>query len=77
MHITTTDNTTLPRYAPIPRAIAILGIGRSTLYKEAGRGNIRLIKAGWRTLVDIPHALAWMATLPLAHVAPPYRRVNN
>lgn len=74
MHIATTENTTLPQYAPIPRATAILGIGRSTLYAEAGRGNIRLIKAGGRTLVDIPHALEWMAKLPLARISPPYRR---
>lgn len=68
-----TEHTTLPRYAPIPKAIAILGIGRSTLYKEAARGNVRLIKCGWRTLVDIQQALEWMATLPEASIAAPYR----
>lgn len=63
----------VPRFATIKNSVAILGIGRSTLYKEAARGHIRLIKCGWRTLVDIPHALEWMATLPEASIAAPYK----
>jgi excisionase family DNA binding protein len=60
----------LPKYAPIPRACDITGLGRSTIYKLAGDGTLRLVKAGGRTLVDIEHALAWMATLPEASIAP-------
>lgn len=66
-----------PRYATIPIAVRMLGIGRSTIYKLAANGTLRLIKAGSRTLVDMDHALAWMATLPLAEIAIPYRRVND
>jgi excisionase family DNA binding protein len=60
----------IPRYAPIPRAIEITGLGRSTIYKLAGQGKLRLIKAGGRTLVDMDHAMQWMATLPPANIAP-------
>jgi hypothetical protein len=47
-----------------------MGLGRSTIYKLAGDGTLRLIKAGSRTLVDIEAGLAWMATLPTADIAP-------
>lgn len=49
-----------PKYAPIPRACYITGLGRSTIYKLAGNGTLRLIKAGGRTLVDIDAALEYM-----------------
>jgi excisionase family DNA binding protein len=65
--------TGLPKYAPIPRACDITGLGRSTIYKLAGNGTLRLVKAGNRTLVDIEHALAWMATLPVASIAPAHK----
>jgi excisionase family DNA binding protein len=60
----------LPRYAPIPKACDLLGFRRSKLYELAGEGSIRIIKVGGRSLVDIEHALAWMATLPVASIAP-------
>lgn len=60
----------IPRYAPIPRAIAITGLSRSTIYKMAGQQKLRLVKAGGRTLVDMEHAMNWMATLPVAKIAP-------
>jgi len=60
----------IPRYAPIPRAIEITGLSRSFIYLLAGQGKLRLVKAGGRTLVDMDHAMQWMATLPLANIAP-------
>jgi excisionase family DNA binding protein len=60
----------LPRYAPVTRACALLGIGRTKLYDYAGRGKIRIVKVGARSLVDIDQALNWMATLPTAAIAP-------
>lgn len=70
MHPASQQSTGTPRYAPIPRAIEITGLGRSTIYKLAGQGKLRLVKAGGRTLVDIDHAMQWMGTLPLASIAP-------
>ena len=63
----------LPRYAPIPRACEISGLGRSTIYKLSGEGKIRLVKAGGRTLVDIDHLNQWMASLPPASIASPFK----
>jgi hypothetical protein len=60
----------VPRYASIPKACGILGIGRTKLYDHAGHGRIRIIKIGGRSLVDIEQALGWMATLPTATLAP-------
>jgi excisionase family DNA binding protein len=62
---------TLAKYAPVPRAIEILGVGRTKLYELAGEGHLRTVKVGTRTLVDIEHALAWFATLPTAKIAAP------
>lgn len=64
-------STSLPRYSPIPQACQILGFKRSKMYELAGRGAIRIIKVGGRSLVDIEHAIHWMATLPLANIASP------
>lgn len=60
----------LPRYAPIPKACDLLGFRRSKLYELAAEGSIRIVKVGGRSLVDIEAALAWMATLPVASIAP-------
>jgi hypothetical protein len=67
----------VPRYAPIPRACDILGIARTKLYHYAGQGLIRIVKAGGRSLVDIEQALAWMATLPAAEIAPQTRKTGG
>ena len=61
----------LPRYSPIPQACQILGFQRSKMYELAGLGAIRIVKVGGRSLVDIEHAIHWMATLPLANIASP------
>jgi excisionase family DNA binding protein len=69
-HQTTTG---VPRYAPIPKACDLLGFRRSKLYELAGEGAIRLVKVGGRSLVDMEVALAWMASLPTAAIAPPHK----
>ncbi len=69
--------TGLPKYAPIPKACDIIGLGRSTIYRLAGEGTLRLVKAGGRTLVDMEHALAWMATLPMASISAPAPSVQD
>ena len=57
-------------YCPIPQACNILGFRRSKLYELAGAGAIRIVKVGGRSLVDMEAAMAFMATLPLADIAP-------
>jgi len=58
-----------PKYAPIPQACEILGFKRSKLYELARQGNLRIIKIGSRSLVDIDHALKFMESLPEADLS--------
>jgi len=60
-----------PAYATVPGWCAISGMKRSTTYHEISRGNLRAIKLGARTLLDVRHGLAWLETLPLATVTLP------
>ena len=57
-----------PRYASIPHWCVISGMGRTRTYEEAGKGNLRIIKVGGRSLVDVPHGLAWLDSLPEAKI---------
>ncbi len=63
----------VPRYATVPDACAILGFQKSKLYELAGEGQIRLVKVGARSLVDMEVALTWMENLPIAAIAAPRR----
>lgn len=45
----------------IPRAAAMLGIGRSTLYQCIGAGEIETIKVGRATLVPVESLHAFIA----------------
>jgi hypothetical protein len=60
--------TTPPVYATIPEWCRLSGMGRTRVYEEAGAGNLRIIKVGGRSLVDVSHGLAWMRSLPSATI---------
>jgi predicted DNA-binding transcriptional regulator AlpA len=60
-----------PRYATIPRWCDLSGMGRTTTYEAIGRGDLRAVKLGNRTLLDVDHGLAWMRSLPAAKIAAP------
>jgi excisionase family DNA binding protein len=62
-----------PLAIPLPHAPSLTGLSRSTIYREAARGNIRLIKAGRSTLVDMASVRAFLASLPIASIRPPQR----
>ena len=55
-----------PEFARIPYTTARYAISRSGLYREAALGNIRLVKLGHATLVDLASVRAFMARLPAA-----------
>lgn len=57
--------------AHIQDASAWSGIGRSTLYKRAAAGQIRLVKLGARSLVDMKSLRALMDNLPEASLRKP------
>ena len=50
----------------IPEAIRMMGIGRSSLYKEINAGTIKVRKSGRKTLVALSDIQAWYASLPEA-----------
>ncbi len=60
-----------PAYATVPGWCNISGMKRSTTYHEISRGNLRAVKLGARTLLDVPHGLAWLASLPPATIRLP------
>jgi hypothetical protein len=57
-----------PRFAPISAWCTLSGMGRSSVYEALGRGHLRAIKLGSRTLVDVEHGLAWLASMPPAEI---------
>jgi len=59
-----------PAYATIPDWCAISGLGRSKTYEALGRGDLRAIKIGNRTLIDVAPGLQWMDSLPQATIRP-------
>ncbi len=63
-----------PLALPIPQATALTGLSRSAFYREAGRGNIKLLKLGRTTLVCMASARAFLASLPCASIRPPRKR---
>lgn len=64
-----TERTTLtPRLMRIPAACARYGLSRSYIYREAAKKNIRLVKAGRTTLVDVASLDALADSLPEAAI---------
>ncbi len=59
-----------PAYATVPDWCALSGMSRSGSYEALGRGDLRAVKLGSRTLIDVQHGLAWLASLPAAAVRP-------
>ena len=57
-----------PAFSTVPDWSRLSGMGRSTTYEALGRGDLRAIKLGSRTLIDVPHGLAWLYSLPVASV---------
>ena len=54
------------QYAPMHDWLVISGLRRTRTYELLGRGLLRAIKLGNRTLIDVPHGLAFLAQLPEA-----------
>lgn len=59
-----------PARATVAGWCAISGMGRSATYEALGRGDLRAVKLGSRTLIDVAHGLAWLDSLPPATVRP-------
>jgi excisionase family DNA binding protein len=53
-----------PIAVSIREACAVLGIKRSTIYREIAARRIRAVKAGKRTLIPVTSLVGWLAALP-------------
>jgi len=66
------DLESTPLALSVPRAEEVSNLSRSTLYRMAAAGRLRMVKAGSRTLVDYASLRALLDSLPaitLKHAA--------
>jgi hypothetical protein len=62
------DNTSpaRPKYTTFAGWQEMSTMGRSRTFEEIKAGNVRAIKIGGRTAIDVDASLAWLASLPSA-----------
>ena len=53
---------------PLSKAPNLICVSRSEIYRQAAKGNLKLIKAGRSTLLCMESARAFLAALPPAQV---------
>jgi excisionase family DNA binding protein len=51
-----------PLAVPIPEAARLGGVGRSTIYAEIAKGNLKIRKVGRRTIIAIEDLRSWLAS---------------
>jgi hypothetical protein len=61
------------KFCTIDHWLTMTGMGRRATYEAMGRGDLRAVKAGARTLIDVDHGLAWINSLPPARIRPKKR----
>ena len=52
------------QYASIKDWCRLTGMGRTKVYAHLGKGNLKAKKLDGKTLVDVPHGIAWLRSLP-------------
>jgi hypothetical protein len=67
----------VPPFAPIPRWCSLTGMSRTGTYVALGRGYLRAIKCGNRTLIDVHAGLDWLHSLPQAEIRLPAKTAAN
>ena len=55
-----------PLAVSIPDACRIIGLGRSSVYREIQAGKLVALKAGNRTILPVAGLRAWIEALPQA-----------
>jgi hypothetical protein len=66
--------TPAPKFCTIEHWLVMTGMGRRATYDAMGRGELRAVKAGTRTLIDVEQGLAWINSLPPAKIKPQKRQ---
>ncbi len=72
---TPNPSTITPKFGSIDTWITLSGMSRRAVYDELGRGNLKAVKAGTKTLINIEKGLEWLAALPPAKIKAPRERV--
>lgn len=67
-------NSPSPKYCTIETWTGISGMSRRVVYEKLGTGELKAIKAGTRTLIDVDAGLAWLRSLPPAVIRAPRQR---
>lgn len=68
------ENAPTPKFCTIDYWLAISGMGRRATYDKLGTGELRAVKQGSRTLIDVEAGLAWLRSLPPAKIRAPRQR---
>ena len=56
------------KYAPLRDWFVISGMRRTATYEALGRGDLRAKKLNNRLLINVPHGLAYIDSLPEAKI---------
>ena len=52
------------KYAKLPDWYRISGMRQTATYDALARGDLKAIKLGGKTLIDVEHGLSWLASQP-------------
>jgi hypothetical protein len=63
-----------PAFCTIDYWVSLSGMGRRSTYAELGRENLKAIKVGSRTLINVEAGLAWLRSRPPAIIRAPVPR---
>jgi hypothetical protein len=67
-------DTPSPKFATIDNWVALSGVGRRSTYDLLGSGDLKAVKVGARTLIDVEAGLAWLRSRPAAVIRAPRHR---
>jgi hypothetical protein len=62
---------TIPHFARIEDWCRLSGMSRTATYEALGRQQLRAVKLGNRTLLDVEHGLSWLRSQPAAIIRAP------
>ena len=62
VHVLCKDEMIEPLAVPIPEAARLGGVGRSTIYSEISKGNLKIRKVGRRTIIAMDDLREWLAS---------------
>lgn len=67
-------NWSYPAYAKPDAFASITGLGRRKIYEMLGEGQLKAVKCGAATLIDVKHGLSVLSSMPAAKIRAPKSR---